>query len=353
MTSLSIRSGQSASGGPRRATMRDVAALAGVGIKTVSRVVNGERDVSEATAARVRRAAEELDFVPDLRAGSLRRNGRRTDTIGLLVSSVENPFPAAVHRAVEDEFRPRGLAVLASSVDDDPEIERARVATLLGRRVDGIILAPAPGSQEYLHAEQERGLPLVCVDRKPFGIEADTVMSDNKAGAAVAAAHLITHGHRRIAVFGHRKSLQTAQQRKAGFLEEAGSAGIAAAQLSIVEDLRGPEQAEAAAASIFASLVPPTAVFCSQNLVTVGVLRALRKLNAHRTTALVSFDDLDFGELLEPGLTAVAQDPHAIGALAAQRLLARLDGEEAEPLTTIVPTRLIARGSGEIPPPST
>ena len=175
--------------------MRHVAALAGVGVKTVSRVINGEPNVSAATIAKVTAAARTLDYQPDL----LRRADGRTRTLGLLVGSVDNPFAGAVHRAVEDAASEHGVAVFASSLDDDPDREQEAVSAFLRRRVDGLILTTVSESQAYLAPELRRGTPVVFVDREPAGITSDAVVSDNADGAALATRHLLERGHRRLA----------------------------------------------------------------------------------------------------------------------------------------------------------
>jgi len=337
--------------GPRaRPTMRHVAALAGVGIKTVSRVINGEPNVSAATVAKVREAARTLDYQPDLHAGNLRRADGRTRTLGLLVGSVDNPFAGAVHRAVEDAALARGVAVFASSLDDDPDREQATVDAFLRRRVDGLILTTVSDSQAYLAPEQRRGTPIVFVDREPAGLSSDVVVSDNADGAATATRHLIEHGHRRIAYLGDRVRIQTARERRRGYLEELGRAGVATRDLPMIDELHDEASAREATLALFAQPDPPTAIFSSQNLVTIGVIRALRELGRHHDTALVGFDDVPLADLLEPGVTVVAQDPYAIGRTAADRVFARLDGDDSPAARTVIATELIARGSGEIPP---
>jgi DNA-binding LacI/PurR family transcriptional regulator len=333
-----------------RPTMRHVAALAGVGVKTVSRVINGEPNVSPATAAKVLAAARTLDYEPDLHAGNLRRSDGRSGTLGLLVGSVDNPFAGAVHRAVEDVALGRGVAVFASSLDDDPAREQAAVSAFLRRRVDGLILTTVSESQAYLAPELRRGTPVVFVDREPAGVTSDTVISDNRDGAALATRHLLERGHRRLAYLGDRSTIRTAQERRRGFLEELGSAGVATREIPVVEDLHDEAAAQRAAVDLLTRADPPTAIFSSQNLVTIGVVRALRELGRHRDTALVGFDDVPLADLLEPGVTVVAQNPQEIGRIAALRVFARLDGDDSPAARTVVPTRLIARGSGEIEP---
>jgi LacI family transcriptional regulator len=330
--------------------MRHVAALAGVGVKTVSRVINGEPNVSAATIAKVTAAARTLDYQPDLHAGNLRRADGRTRTLGLLVGSVDNPFSGAVHRAVEDAGLARGVAVFASSLDDDPAREQQAVSAFLRRRVDGLILTTISESQAYLAPELARGTPVVFVDREPAGVTSDIVVSDNRDGAALATRHLLEHGHRRLAYLGDRAEIRTAQERRRGFLDELGLAGVSTRDIPVVEGLHDVETARIAAHALFDRHDPPTAVFSSQNLVTIGTIRALRERGLHHEIALVGFDDVPLADLLEPGVTVIAQDPQEIGRIAAERVFARLDGDSGPAVRTIVPTRLIERGSGEIPP---
>ncbi|MBT2512445.1 LacI family DNA-binding transcriptional regulator [Arthrobacter sp. ISL-30] len=330
--------------------MRHVAALAGVGIKTVSRVMNDEPGVSEATRERVLGASRQLNYQLDMAAGSLRRAGRQTLSIGLLLPSVANPFSSEIHRALEDSLTERGIAVFAASNDDDPEREKALVAAFLGRRVDGLVLTPIAKSQAYVIPEHSRDLPLVFIDREPVGIDADAVVTDNAAGSARAAAHLLAHGHRKLAYLGDRPDIQTARERRRGFIEELGRAGVATSTVPVREGLHDEELARLAAIELLTSDDPPTAIFSAQNLVTFGAMRALRELGANHRVALVGFDDFTLADMMEPGITVIAQHPERIGKLAAERLLARIDGDDAAPQTYVVPSELIQRGSGELPP---
>lgn len=333
-----------------RATMRDVAALAGVSFKTVSRVINGEPGVSAALAARVRDAVDRLEFRPNLAASNLRRADGKTATIGLLLENVSNPYSAAIHRAIEDLARPRGVAVLAASLDEDPERERELVRAFIARRVDGLVMVPAGRDHGYLANELRTGLSLVCVDRPPAFLDADVVVAANREGAASAVQHLITAGHRRIAYLGDLRTIHTAEERHLGYLDALAAAGISVDPAIVVHDLHSSERAERATAELLASADPPTAIFASQNLVTIGVVRALRTSGRQRDVALVGFDDVPLADLLEPGLTVVAQDVGRIGRLAAEQLFRRLDGDRDPTVRLVVPTRIIARGSGEIAP---
>jgi LacI family transcriptional regulator len=328
--------------------MRDVAALAGVSLKTVSRVVNGTTTVDADLAARVQRAAAQLHYRHNMTASNLRRGDRKSFMIGLMLEDVSNPYSASIYRAVEDVARGRGVGLLAGSLDENPDRERELAASLVARRVDGLIVVPAGQDHSYLRDELEMGTSIVFVDRPAVLLAADSVVADNQAGARAAVQHLIGHGHRRIAFLGDLMSITTCQDRYAGYLEALHAAGLATDPAIVRHGLHDPAAATAAVTSLLASAVPPTALFSSQNLITLGTVQALRSAGAQHRTALVGFDDVPLADLLDPPVTVVAQDVAAIGTLAAQILFRRIDGDGSPPRQHIVPTRLVARGSGEI-----
>lgn len=338
-------------GAPRpRATMRDVAALAGVSLKTVSRVVNGEPGVSPALVERVERAADQLDFRPNLGARSLRRSDRRTATIGLILENLANPYSASVHRAIEDVARERGVAVLAGSIDETAQRERELVEAFSSRRVDGLVVMPAGADQGYLMLERRAGVALVFVDRPPRGLSADVVVADNRTGARTGTAHLISHGHRRIGFLGDLPWIVTEQERLDGYADALRDAGLDLRPEYVAQGLGTPAAAEEGTRRLLTLADPPTALFSAQNLVTIGAIRALRSLRRQHEVALVGFDDFLLADLLDPAVTVIAQDPQAIGTIAAQRLFARIDGQAGPVTHDVVPTELIVRGSGEIRP---
>jgi LacI family transcriptional regulator len=330
--------------------MRDVAALAGVSLKTVSRVINGEPTVDQGLAARVRRAAGQLNYRHNLTASNLRRGDGRSFMIGLMLEDVANPYSSSIYRAVEDVARMRGVGVLAGSLDEDPERERELAAALFARRVDGLIVVPAGRDHSYLRPDQELGTALVFVDRPPALLPADSVMADNRRGAAAGVAHLIRAGHRRIGFLSDLTSIRTAEDRYAGYRDALRDAGLPHDPGLERRDLHTADVAEAAAAGLLAGPEPPSALFSAQNLVTMGTVRALRARAAQYRVALVGFDDFSLADLLEPAVTVVAQDVTAIGSLAAEILFRRIDGDGSPPRAHIVPTRIVARGSGEIKP---
>jgi LacI family transcriptional regulator len=331
-----------------RATIRDVAALAGVGIKTVSRVINHEANVSVATREKVEQAVVALSFTPNQGAGALRRGDRKTLTLGLLLDAVDNPFSAAIHRAVEGAAWERQTAVFGASFGEDPERERALVEAFTRRRVDGLVLTTISDDHTYLQTERDQGVPMVFVDRPPRGLEADTVLTDNREAAATAVAHLMAHGHRRIAFLGDDLEVSTARERHRGYAETLAGAGILSGPVDT--GIRSVEAAYEAVRTLVTGPDRPTALFTGQNLVSIGGIRALHDLGLQHEVAMVGFDDVFLADMLEPALTVVAQDPAEMGRTAAARVFARLDGDDSPAVTSVVPARLIVRGSGEIPP---
>lgn len=333
-----------------RPTMRDVAALAGVGLKTVSRVVNEEPGVSSVLAVRVQHAVSQLDYRHNLTASNLRRGSQKTATIGLLLENVANPFSSALHRAVADVAQARGVDVFSGSVDEDPERERRLAAKFAARRVDGLIIVPASHDQSYLWNDRRSGIAMVFVDRPPELIDADAVLADNVGGAEIGVRQLLGIGHRRIAYLGDAQTISTAQQRFLGYRRAIEAAGLAVDPALVRHDLTSVDAAEAFTIELVSGPAAPTAIFASQNLVTIGAIRGLRRAGLQHTIAIVGFDDFMLADLLEPAVTVVAQDPSAMGRLAAELLFRRLDGDTSPTSHRIVETRLIARASGLIPP---
>ncbi len=329
--------------------MREVAALAEVSIKTVSRVVNGESTVDTDLARRVHEAIGMLDYRRDDAASALRRADRVSSSIGLVFADVANPFLSSVHRGIEEVARTRGVWTFAASAEERSELERELALALCARRIDGLIIAPAGlADHSYLGRERDAGIALVFVDRPPAFLDADAVLTDNAEATARAVQGFGARGHRRIAFLCDRSDLYTAQARLEGYR-------AALAQLDIPEDpalvhsnLANPLSTDQAVRELVAMADPPTAFFTAQNLITTATLHTLRALDVHRSIALIGFDDFELADLLEPPVTVVAQDAGALGRTAAELLFARIDGDTSPSKRIIVPTRLIERGSGEI-----
>jgi LacI family transcriptional regulator len=330
--------------------MRDVAERAGVSLKTVSRVINDEAGVAVATAERVGAAIAELGFQRNDLARSLRQ-GRSSATLGLVIEDVSNPFYSVIAQAVEAAARARGYMLITGSCEEDPAREVELVQALLRRRVDALLLVPASNDHAYLRRELGSGTPVVFLDRPPVGLDADTVVLDNLGGAGAAVEHLLAHGHRQIAYVADPDELHTAAERLAGYRQAMEAAGVAVEPDLVKLGTHDATQAEAVVRDLL--ILPaerrPTAIFTGNNRNTVGALRALR--GREHEIALVGFDDFELADLLAMPTTVVRYDNNELGAQAAKLAFARLDGTEAPPRTIVVPTRVVARGSGEVPPP--
>jgi len=298
----------------RRPTMREVAAVAGVSLSTVSRVVNGGDGVGADLVTRVRGAVELLGYRHNLTASALRRADGLSGSVGLIFEDVSNPFFGAVHRGIEDVARARGVLTLVGSSDEEPQRERELAEAFGARGVDGLIVASAVDDSSYLLRERSAGMALVFVDRPPRFLDADAVVSDNAGGARSAVEHLIAAGHRRIGFLGDRPDVYTATERLRGYQETLAQHGLAE-DLDLVRhpQFRGIDAYETTRA-LLCGRNPPTALFTSQNLISIGALRAL----------------------------------HALGRTAAELLFARLDGLDGPSRHVVLPTTLIARGSGEL-----
>ncbi|MFC3898514.1 LacI family DNA-binding transcriptional regulator [Lentzea rhizosphaerae] len=337
-------------GARREPTMRDVAALAKVSTKTVSRVINGLPGAGQEVVDRVRAAARTLGYRPNLAASGLRRSDKRSATIGVLFEDLSNPFDSALLRAVEDRARQGGVLVLAGSSEDDRALQGELLGSLAARRVDGVVVMAAGGHQDALQQERERGTPMVLVDRPPTFGGTDCVTTTNRDSSREAVLQLAALGHRDIAFLGDRRTLWTSQERYTGYLEGLAQAGLTLREELVRTDLHGADLAEAATTALLDLAKPPTALFTAQNLVTVGSMRVLRARGVQRSVALIGFDDFPLADMLEPGITVVRQDVPGIGRKAAELVFARIDGDTSPPVHAVVPASLVRRGSGEISP---
>lgn len=330
-----------------RPTMRDVAREAGVSLKTVSRVVNGEPGVTDALADRVRSTIEVMGYQPDDRARFLRRAAPSSKSLGFVQMNVANPFFAAILRGLEDVARARGHLVLAGSSDGEPDREEALVKSFIARRVDGLIIASCHPDLAFLTAEMGHGTPVVFVDLEPAADVGELIHADHRGGAAAATAHLLDGGHRDIAFLGDHPHYWSADQRRLGFLDAMTTAGLTTPR--VLSGLGDPAAAEAATRNLLQASPRPTALFTAQHFVTIGAIRALHGLGLQHEVAMIGFDEVELGDVLDPAISVVPQDPAEIGRVAGERIYARLDGAAPLPAPIALPSTVVARGSGEIP----
>ncbi|GAA2910202.1 LacI family transcriptional regulator [Microbacterium keratanolyticum] len=327
--------------------MKDVAAHAGVGLSTVSRVVAGSPGVSLEKTQAVEDAIAALGFRRNDFARTLRTGA--THTIGVVVTRISDPFYATLIGAIERRAQEHQMLVLVASGTDDPDEGVRVLQRVLSRQLDGLILvAHEDADYGFLAQEQRAGAPFVFVDRPPRGVDADLVMVDNENGAAAAVAHLVAAGHQRIACIAHVSGRFTSERRQAGYRAGLRAAGLPVDPALIVEVEDDVDACATALRALFAADAPPTALFTTNSRTTTAVLQALRALG--EAPALVGFDDFALANLMTPPTTTVAQDPTAIGEAAVDLLFERIAGAAGQPRRIELGTRIIPRGSGEIAP---
>ncbi|MCU1491607.1 MAG: HTH-type transcriptional regulator KdgR [Acidimicrobiaceae bacterium] len=333
-------------------TYADIAKRCGVSTATVSRVLAGSGFVRSELAERVRGAAIDLGYRHNQAARTLRRN--RSDTIGLVISDVEQPFFASIARAVEDEAAAQDRPVLLCNTDEDLERERMYLNLLIEERVAGVIVAPSTEDPEALAPLFEAGIPTVAVDRRISGDPVPAVLVDNIAGARALVGDLLAHGHRRIAaVTGTTEGTPSRERLEAcrAIISETSGARLYEAEGKL-RDAIGVNHTIELACRLATELMtdrhePPTAFFCANGILTQGVLQALRRLGRRMPSdvALVGFDDLPLFSILETTITAAAQPTETIGRRAAQLLFRAIDDPDAPPEIVIVPPELRWRDS--------
>lgn len=302
------------------ATIKDVARLAGVSPATVSAVLNNSAPVSPALRTSVERAIRVLRYQPNVLARALKT--RRTHTLALLVSDIRNPFYTALVRGVEDVASTHGYTVILGNTDRRPQKIQNYLTTLLGRRVEGLILTHViPHSR--VAALRDQGIQVVFLDVRPRTAYADAVVVNNAEAAYEAVRHLIGHGRRRIGMLGFRSGLSTGRERLEGYHRALREARLR--PLVVISPL-GAEQAEEAARRLLRRR--PDAVFAANNTMALAVLRAARALGVRipEDCALIGFDDVDWMAVSDPPLSTVAQPLYELGSTAARLLLERLGG---------------------------
>ena len=322
----------------------DVANAAGVSLRTASRVLNDDPRVARETRQRVREAMLDLHFQPDEMARSLRAG---TDTaIGFVVESISDPFFAEVIDAVELEMSSHGRSVLVTSTRRDHDWERDVIGRMMQRRIAGLLLSPTGDDHSWLDTGR---VPVVLVDRPAPGLSADLVEIDDYRAAFNATAHLIRHGHQRVASIGDTPAIPTSAARLRGYRDALAHHHVGTDERLVNCDATTSQAAALAVSGLVSGTHSPTAILSATTRASLGVVPALH--SARRTDiALVSFGDFPMADALRPAITVVDHPGHEIGRAAAARVLARL-GQPGLPVERIqVPARIIERGSGELRP---
>jgi DNA-binding LacI/PurR family transcriptional regulator len=313
--------------------LKHVAEAAGVSVKTVSNVVNGYAHVTDATRTRVQQAIDELNYRPNLAARNLRQG--RSDVIALALPELDLPYFAELARSVIKSAEARGWTVLIDQTDGLVEREQLVIDGIRGRLIDGLIFSPIALGADELGRRRDT-VPLVLLGERVYDGPADHVSIDNVAAGRVATGHLVGLGRRRIAAIGDqpRPQSQTAHLRRRGYEEALADAGLPVLPDLLIEvDAYHRADGAAAARQLMALPEPPDAIFCFNDLMALGTLRALLELGVRvpQDVAVVGWDDIEDGRYSTPTLTTIGPDKQQIASLAVEFLAARLGEGRAEP----------------------
>jgi LacI family transcriptional regulator len=332
------------SGMQRNPTMADVAKLAGVGTMTVSRLLSGSVTVSEETAKRIHQAIQQLNYQPNEVARALR--GLKTKTIGVIVPYLYDPFFAYCAHAIATVAKEHEYSVLLTTSAEDAEVEEREASQMLRRHVEGMVIIPAKQDETYLQRPEFLGARIVTLDRPAPLPRFDSVLVQNKSGAALAVEHLIEHGHRRIVCVGLSKKLYTMNMRYQGYRQALTKASL---RPESYVDCSAIESLAPALSEILDGPDAPTAFFCTNNLTMRSALVALNEIGVAipNQVAIVGFDDFELAEILTPTLTVVRQPSHELGRVAATLLFQRLNGSEMPEAgeKVVLPVELVVRCS--------
>lgn len=331
------------------ATLRDIAARANTSVSTVSRVLNGKDErISEETRQLVLEAAKELKYRPNPLARGLRL--KKTNSIGLVVPDISNPFFAHVTRSIQALAHRHGYTLVVCNTDEDLETEREHIDLLRRQRVDGMIVMPIGLEFGHLEKLQRSGMPLVLLDRYDDALNAHAVVLNNHRGGYLATELLIDHGHRRIGISQGLDGTSTNAERVRGYQDALRDHGIPADERLVVGfDYREQSGYESTKALLCLE-GRPTAIFATSDLIALGVIRALLEegLQIPRDVSIVSFDDVDFAPVLVAPLTTVAQPREDMGEAAVQLLVEQIEagaGADKKARQVVFQPRLIERGS--------
>lgn len=328
-------------------SVKEIAKAAGVSTATVSRVLNGSDKVRESTAKRVMQVVEDMNYRMDHVARRMKVKQTDSLVIGLVITDIDNPFFSSVAKGVEDVASKNKLVTMICNTNENPEKERFFLNAMLSEKVSGAIIVPTTGNLDFFQDLVEDGFPMVMVDRKPKNLKIDSVSLNNKKGSYEAVKKLIDNGHKRIGVVGGIKGLSNTEERLAGYFQALEEAGIERIDdLIVYGDY--VESGGRRAIDKFMSLdVPPTAIFSTNNLMTLGCIKELykRKLSIPDDVAIIGFDDSTWAEALIPPLSTVKQPGYELGVNAAELLIKRLRNGDSNTIDVVLNPELVIRES--------
>ncbi len=327
----------------RRLTLAMIAERLDLSTATVSLALRNSTLVAEETRKRVHALAEELGYIYNRSAASLRT--ARTNIVGLVVHDILNPYFAELVSAVETELGRHGQTVILFNHGDDPQRQRQFLETLLQYRADGMILCPAAGSKSAdVQRIVDAGLPTVLIARElPDLHDVPIIRGDDRTGIHFAVAHLIAEGHRRIALVGGQQDSSSASERKAGYEDALREAGIA-----VDPALEFPAGASRRAGRDICGDVlaaNPTAIVCFNDLLALGMMMELKRrgIDPGQDISLTGYDDIDEASVWSPGLTTVWNGQQEVGRIAAQTLLDVVGGHPPQEMRVLVKPELRVR----------
>ncbi|MCC6496488.1 MAG: LacI family DNA-binding transcriptional regulator [Propionibacteriaceae bacterium] len=331
-------------------TLTDVAAAAGVSIATVSHVMNQTRPVAVETVARVNKAIRETGYHRNPHARALRT--ATTESVGFVASDIANPFSTALMGGIAPALRKARYTLLVANADENPELERDVVDALARQRVDGLIVAlTTEASQDDVEHIASLGIPVVLVDRA-VSISVDQVLVENTEAVAAVIGEMLDLGHRRVAIVAGKEHHSTTVERVEGWRQAHQRRGLAVDEGLVVLGSVDPPAAAVATTALLGVADPPTAFFSTSNVISLGMLRALRaaRLSVPEQVSFAAFDDVEWADLLGTPITCLAQPTSDLGATAVELLLRRLADPDVEHRTVRLPPELHVRESVGGPP---
>jgi DNA-binding LacI/PurR family transcriptional regulator len=311
-------------------SIKDIAREAGVSHSTVSRALSNSSLVKAETKERISQLAKEMGYTPNTVARSLVR--RRTETLGLVVSTVADPFAAEVVRGIEETAFDNGFSVLLCESSNNRDREIAAVRMLREKRVDGIVVSASTVGDFYMPLLDELDIPIVLVNREQGTEYTYSIATDDIHGGALAVTYLLRLGHRRIGVITGPVQSQSSHNRLQAYRQTIEELGIPFDSQLIVPGDGKADGGHSGADCLLDASYPPTAVFCYNDLTAIGTIRAIknRGLRVPDDVSVIGFDDIPFAEYIDPPLTTVRQHRYTMGGLATEMILALLNGKSPE-----------------------
>lgn len=329
-------------------TLKDLAEMTGYSKSTISRIFNDPSKVKKTTMVVLNEAIEKLGYQPSRVAQRLRAGQGKAKVIGLIIPDIMNPFFADITKGVEDVAYANGYALILSNSDENIKRQKYALETLRMEAVDGIILPPVHETDDQVKEYLENGIKIVCVDRRVRNVKVDCIVSDNRIGAYNAVKYLINKGHRRIGFIGGISGISTSSERLAGYNDAIQEFGLDNDKNLVKQGDSRQDSGLILTQHLLDLKTPPTAIFTSNNLMTLGALIACsrKNLNIPNDISIIGYDDVPWAEALNPPPTVMAQSGYEIGKMAAEILLSRIQNDHVTtPVTVTIEPELIERHS--------